>query len=98
MTNEEMAVRLQEISDKADRNEGRIQKLEESTATLHELATSVAVMANQLKTLNGNVVSMQVDVAELKNKPAKRWDSIVEKAIWAVLGALIVFALGRLGL
>lgn len=98
MTNEEMAVRLQEISDKADRNEGRILKLEESTATLHELATSVAVMANQLKTLNGNVVSMQVDVAELKNKPAKRWDSIVEKAIWAVLGALIVFALGRIGL
>ena len=98
MTNEEIALKLQGVSDKADRNEGRIKKLEESTATLHELATSVAVMANQLKTLNSNVVSMQVDVAELKNKPAKRWDAIVEKAIPAVLGALVVYALGRIGL
>lgn len=34
----------------------------------------------------------------LEAKPGKRWDSLVEKTIWAVAGALIVFLLSKLGL
>ena len=30
--------------------------------------------------------------------PKKRWDSIKDKAIWAVLAAVIAFLLGRIGL
>ncbi|NBI80450.1 hypothetical protein D3Z39_16665 [Anaerotruncus colihominis] len=37
-------------------------------------------------------------IAALKEKPAKRWESIVDKAIWAVLAAVIAFVLGRMGL
>ena len=31
-------------------------------------------------------------------KPAKRWDGLVEKAIWAVCAAVIAFLLARAGL
>lgn len=31
-------------------------------------------------------------------KPGKRWDGLVDKAIWAVCAAVIAFLLGRLGL
>lgn len=31
-------------------------------------------------------------------KPARRWDGIVEKAVWAVCAAVIAFLLGRVGL
>ena len=31
-------------------------------------------------------------------KPAKRWDAIVDKAIWAVLAAVIAFVLAKVGL
>ena len=31
-------------------------------------------------------------------KPAKRWDAIVEKSIWAVVAAVIAFLLARIGL
>lgn len=31
-------------------------------------------------------------------KPAKRWDSIADKAIWAVLAAMIAFVLAKIGL
>lgn len=31
-------------------------------------------------------------------KPAKRWDAIVDKAIWAVLASIIAFVLARVGL
>ena len=33
-----------------------------------------------------------------REKPARRWDGIVEKAIWAVCAAVIAFLLGRVGL
>lgn len=31
-------------------------------------------------------------------KPGKRWDGLVDKAIWAVCAAVIAFFLGRVGL
>ena len=34
----------------------------------------------------------------VKEKPAKRGESIADKAIWAVLAAVIAFVLGRMGL
>ena len=37
-------------------------------------------------------------VQEMKDKPAKRWDGIVEKAIWAIIAAVIAFLLARVGL
>ena len=37
-------------------------------------------------------------VQEMKDKPAKRWDGIVEKAIWAVIAAVIAYMLARVGL
>ena len=37
-------------------------------------------------------------VADLESKPGKRWEGIVDKVIWAIAGAVIVFLLGRVGL
>ena len=97
MDNEKLALKLQETTDRSLRNEGRIKKLESEHETLQKLATSVAVMAEQLKTMNTSVDTLAVKVDKLEEKPAKRWDNIVDKVIWAVLAAVIAFALGRLG-
>ena len=98
MDNETLAVKIQEVADRSLRNEGRIKKLENESTTLHKLATSVEVMAVQLKTMNTNFSSLQEDVEGLKEKPAKRWDSIVDKAIWGVVGALLTYILSQIGL
>ena len=37
-------------------------------------------------------------LSELEAKPGKRWDGMVDKAVWAVLAAVIAFLLGRVGL
>lgn len=95
---EQIALKLQETTDRSIRNEGRIKKLEGEHETLQQLATSVAVMAEQLKTMNTNVTALTNKVGELEEKPAKRWDSIVDKIVWAVLAAVIAFLLGRIGL
>ena len=98
MDNEQLALKLQETLDRSIRNEGRIKKLEGEHEVLQQLATSVAVMAEQIKTMNGSVTTLTDKVDKLEEKPGKRWDSIVDKIVWAVLAAVIAFLLGRIGL
>lgn len=93
-----MALKLQETTDRSLRNEGRIKKLEGEHEVLQQLATSVAVMAEQIKTMNGSVTTLTDKVDKLEEKPRKRWDGIVDKIIWAVLAAVLAFLLGRIGL
>ena len=44
------------------------------------------------------LVSIKSDVAELKSKPGKRWESIVGALISAFVGGLIAFGLMQIGL
>ena len=98
MNIEDLALEHQKTADRSIRNEGRIKKLEEESGVLHQLATSVAVMAEQLKTLNTGVSTLSGEVEELKEKPGKRWDSLVDKIVWAVAAAFIAYALAKIGL
>ena len=95
---EQIALNLQETKDRSIRNEGRIKKLEGEHETLQQLATSVAVMAEQMKTMNSNVNSLACKVEHLEEKPGKRWDAIVEKLIWALVAAVVAYVLGGMGL
>lgn len=95
---EQIALKLQETTDRSLRNEGRVKKLEGEHEVLQKLATSVAVMAEQIKTMNANVQSLTGKVDKLEEKPAKRWDGLVDKVIWAVAAALIGFVLAQIGL
>ena len=93
---ETIALKLQATTDKADRNEGRIKKLESEHEVLHQLATSVAIMGEQLKTMNTNVSTLTSKVDELENKPAKKWEAVVEKIIIGFVSALVAFVAAQL--
>lgn len=98
MNIEDVALKLQETTDRSIRNEGRIKKLEEENGTLHSLATSVAVMAEQMKQMNQSVSTLTEEMEEMKVKPAKRWDAIVEKIIFGLVGACLAYILTQIGL
>lgn len=98
MNIEEVALKLQETTDRSLRNEGRIKKLEGESAVLHQLATSVAVMAEQMKTMNTSVKTLTNEVEEIKDKPGKRWDGLVDKIVWAIAGAVLAVILAQIGL
>lgn len=95
---EAVALKLQETTDRSLRNEGRIKKLEAEHETLQQLATSVAVMAEQMKTMNTNVSTLTNKVEEIESKPAKRWEAVVEKIVIGLVGAALAFALTQIGL
>ena len=52
----------------------------------------------QYKTILDKLDGLTEKVEALEAKPGKRWDGIVEKAIWAVVAAVIAFLLARFGL
>lgn len=95
---EEIALKLQETTDKAARNEGRIKKLERESEALHKLATSVEVMAEQMKNINTNVSTLTKKVDDIESKPGKRWDSLVSNIIWGIIGAVLAYLLSQIGL
>lgn len=98
MNIEELAVSLQETKDRSIRNEGRIKKLEVEQKVLQELAKSVAVMAEQIKTMNSNVNALTSKVDKLEEKPAKRWDGLVDKIIMTIVGLVVGFIFAQIGL
>lgn len=52
----------------------------------------------KISNINENISKLVTWQQAQMNKPAKRWEAIVDKTIWAVLAALIAFVLGRVGL
>lgn len=98
MTVEDLALEHQETKDRSIRNEGRIKKLEEAHDILQELATSVAVMAEQIKNMNKSMGTLSNKVEKMEQKPGIRWDAFVDKVFWAVAAALIAYFLAQIGL
>ena len=90
--------RLTEVETRSKSNSHRLDKLEESTEAINRLATSMEVMAERQEQVVETVGKLDTKVTLLEEKPAKRWDSLVDKIIWAVAAALIGFVLARLGL
>ena len=89
---ETLALELQKTADRAERNTGRIKKLEEEHEAIHQLATSVAVMAEKMDAMNKSLTSMNAKVEDIENRPAKRWDSLVSAIIGAAAGAFLCWA------
>lgn len=57
-----------------------------------------AVQEAHYKAIDAKLDELTVMVKELSGKAGKRWESIVDKALWAVCAAVIAFLLGRVGL
>lgn len=94
----ENAVKLAEVDQRARSNTRRIEKLEEVQNEIKALATSTAVMAERLGEVEDHVDEIKASVKTLEAKPGKRWENIVEKLIWLVVGGIIAAALGQTGL
>lgn len=94
----EFAERLTQVESRAERNEGRIKKLEAETGTLQQMAASVSALAVREERVESDVKEIKADVKSLAAKPGKKYDDLVDKAVWAVLAAVIAFIFGRIGL
>lgn len=79
-------------------NSHRIDELEADNRALHQLATSVEVLATKQEAIEENVNEIKADVKSIKALPGIRWEAVVKGVITAILAGLIGFALAKLGL
>ena len=105
MTAEEMAVKMAELEHRAKSNTRRVEKLELQTEAIQSLATSVEVMVKEqvhqteaIERIEKNVEKLDEKVEVLEHKPAKRWESVVDKVVMTIVGAVIGYILVRIGL
>lgn len=98
MDMEQLAIKLQETTDRSLRNEGRIKKLETEHQALNKLATSVAVLAEKVSTMSGNVEALNGKMDAIEGKAGKRWEDLIDRVIWAVAAAIVSYILARAGI
>jgi seryl-tRNA synthetase len=94
----EFAEKLATVDQRSKSNTRRLDDLDAWKKDQTELISSVASLANEQKNIKSDVEEIKVDVKAIAEKPGKRWDAVVDKAVWAVCAAVIAFLLGRLGL
>lgn len=100
MEQTEIIERLVATEARSKSNSKRLDEMSETVSAVKDLATSVSVMANEMTHINKSQEQIAKDVAVIKDKPAKRWEQVVEKVIFGVvctaLGALVSLAIGKL--
>ena len=98
MSLEDQAVLLKEVEDRSKGNTRRIESLEQKVDNLADVVGVLQAMQKDLEHLSKDVTETRADVKEMKEKPAKRWDMLVEKILWGVVGAVLTFILAKGGL
>lgn len=94
----EIEHRLTEVESRSKSNTHRLDEMEKRQDDLDELVSTVKVLADREVRVENDVKEIKDDVKSLKQKPIKRWDSIVDKIIITIVVAIMGFLLARLGL
>ena len=90
--------RLTEVEERAKSNSHRIDEMERRQDNLDELVGTVKVLAVREENVENDVKEIKSDVKTLTNKPAQRWDNMMDKIIMLVVAAVVGFILARIGL
>ena len=97
--------RLTKVEHRGESNTRRVEKLELQTEAIQSLAMSVEIMVKEqshqteaIKRIEKNVEKLDNKVDVLEQKPAKRWDGVVDKIILALVGGIAGYVLFKLGL
>lgn len=103
MNEQEMAVKLAEVDARSKSNTHRLDDVEEKVDTLQRLTTAVEVMATEQRhqtetmgEIKNDVTALGKKVDAIEKKPGKRWDSMVDKFLYGLVGALATALAGGL--
>ena len=76
----------------------RMDKVEEQSKAINDLAMSVKDLAINMNTMNKKQEEQGKRLTELESKPSKRWEQVVSIIITTLVGALLGYLLSRWGL
>ena len=90
--------RLTAVEDLAKSNRHRIEGLEKRQDDLDKLVNTVGILAEKMRNIEMIATETKLNVKSLTEKPARRWESVVEKVILTAVVAVVSFLLAKGGL
>lgn len=90
--------RLTVVEDRSKSNTIRLDEVERRQDNLEELTTTVKVLATKEENVERTVGEIKNDVKEMKDKPNKRYDKIIDMIITAVIGVLVGYIFAQIGI
>ena len=90
--------RLTEVEERSKSNSHRLDEVEKRQNSFDELVGAVKVLAVREENVENDVKEIKSDVKSLTNKPAQRWDGLMDKIILTIAAAIIGFLLSRFGI
>ena len=89
--------RLTTVEEMSKSNKRRIEEIEKRQDNLDKLVATVEVLAVKESNVENDVKEIKSDVKSLTNKPAKRWDDLIDKIILTLAAAAVGFLLSQIG-
>ena len=93
MTDEDVAVRLTDHENEIGSLKHRMYAVEENQKALTALTASVRELTIEHGHLKSDVGEIKSDVKAMLDKPARRWESLLDKALWLAAGAFLAWVL-----
>ncbi len=90
--------RLTEVESRSKSNMHRLDEMEKRQDNLDELVGSVKVLALREENVERDVKEIKNDIKDIKEKPAKRWDSMVTQIISILISAVLGYIIAKFGL
>ena len=78
---------VKRIEAEDNRQNKRIERLEEGQIQINKLVTSVEVLATNIKTMSDELSKQGKRLEEIETTPRKRWETIVACIITGLVGA-----------
>ena len=92
---QDQATQLAQYDARSKSNTHRLDEMDEKVDTLNRLATAVEVMATEQRHQTETMAEIKTDVTALgtkvdaiEKKPGKRWDGMVDKFLYGLVGVL----------
>lgn len=76
----------------------RLDQQDKLLDSVNKLVTSNELLANEQKRQGKRIDGLCESVDEIKAKPGKRWEAVLEKILLTAVGALVTYALAKIGL
>ena len=90
--------RLVKVEERSKSNTHRIEDVEKRQDKLDELVSAVNVLAVREQNVENDVKEIKTDVKSLTIKPAKRWDGMVDKIIYTIIGIVLAYIFSKIGM
>lgn len=90
--------KLKAVDDENNRQNHRLEKLESVVEKITEIATSVQLLAQNVATMTKELERQGKKLEMIENEPAEKWKKLTWLVVTGIVGAIVGFALSKLGL